>query len=92
MSSPATSATPTDTPGTTNRRLRWIEPAAAARAILRGVERNRAIITVTPLASRVWWLYRLLPGFAASWLGDFSMRRLRREFSSHPERIGGSNG
>lgn len=32
-----------------------------ARAILRGVERNQAIITVTPQARLVWWLYRLSP-------------------------------
>jgi NAD(P)-dependent dehydrogenase (short-subunit alcohol dehydrogenase family) len=56
-----------------------------AQVVVRGVERNRAIITVTPLARRAWWLYRLLPGFSASWLGNFSMRRLRREFSSRPE-------
>jgi NAD(P)-dependent dehydrogenase (short-subunit alcohol dehydrogenase family) len=59
-----------------------------ARVVVRGVERNRAIITVTPLARRAWWLYRLLPGFSASWLGNFSMRRMRREFSSRPEDIG----
>ena len=32
-----------------------------ARAILRGVARNRAIITVTVHARLVWWLYRLAP-------------------------------
>jgi NAD(P)-dependent dehydrogenase (short-subunit alcohol dehydrogenase family) len=32
-----------------------------ARVILRGVRRNKAIITVTPLAGLVWWLYRLSP-------------------------------
>jgi NAD(P)-dependent dehydrogenase (short-subunit alcohol dehydrogenase family) len=55
-----------------------------ARVTLRGVERNRAIITVTPLARRAWWLYRLLPEFAASWFGSFNMRRMRKEFSSRP--------
>jgi NAD(P)-dependent dehydrogenase (short-subunit alcohol dehydrogenase family) len=62
-----------------------------ARVVVRGVERNRAIITVTPLARRAWWLYRLLPQFSASWLGNFSMQRLRREFSSRPENTRGSN-
>jgi short-subunit dehydrogenase len=33
-----------------------------ARVAVRGVRRNRAIITVTPLASRAWRIYRLLPG------------------------------
>ncbi|MGD8516661.1 MAG: hypothetical protein PVG54_06800 [Anaerolineae bacterium] len=33
----------------------------AGRAILRGVERNEAIITVTSQARLVWWLYRLSP-------------------------------
>jgi hypothetical protein len=61
-----------------------------AQVAVRGVERNRAIITVTPLARRAWRLYRLLPGFAASWLGSSSMRRMRREFSSRPEQIGDS--
>ena len=61
-----------------------------ARVAVRGVERNRAIITVTPLASRAWRIYRLLPGFAASWLGNFSMQRMRREFSSRPENGGAS--
>jgi NAD(P)-dependent dehydrogenase (short-subunit alcohol dehydrogenase family) len=33
-----------------------------ADVILRGVERNRAIITVTWTARLVWWVYRLAPG------------------------------
>jgi short-subunit dehydrogenase len=38
-----------------------IEAADCARIILRGVERNRAIIPVTGFARRLWWLYRLCP-------------------------------
>jgi NAD(P)-dependent dehydrogenase (short-subunit alcohol dehydrogenase family) len=37
-------------------------PAYCARVILRGVRRNKAIITVTPLAGFAWWLYRISPG------------------------------
>ena len=58
-----------------------------ARVAVHGVERNHAIITVTPLARRAWWIYRLMPGFAASWLGNLSMQRMRREFSSRPENV-----
>lgn len=40
---------------------RWMRPADCARVILRGVERNKAIITVTALARLLWWLNRLHP-------------------------------
>jgi short-subunit dehydrogenase len=43
-------------------RGRMMPAAACAEVILRGVERNRAIITVTWIARLVWWLYRLAPG------------------------------
>lgn len=43
----------------------FVAPSAAAVAILRGVERNRATI-VFPFSARViWWLYRLHPVFVA---------------------------
>jgi NAD(P)-dependent dehydrogenase (short-subunit alcohol dehydrogenase family) len=61
-----------------------------ARVVVRGVERNRAIITVTPFARRAWLIYRLMPGFAASWLGNLSMQRMRREFSSRPDEVSDS--
>ena len=39
-----------------------LHPAdACARAILRGVARNQAIVTFTALARSGWWLYRLSP-------------------------------
>jgi hypothetical protein len=34
---------------------------ACAKVILRGVARNRAIITVTSGARLIWWAYRLSP-------------------------------
>jgi len=37
-------------------------PEYCARVILRGVRRDKAIITVTPLAGFAWRLYRLAPG------------------------------
>ena len=47
------------------RRL-MVSPAAAARAILRGVTRNTPII-VHPWHSKIgWWLYRLSPGLISS--------------------------
>jgi len=41
--------------------LKFVSPEECARAILKGVQRNRAIIVVTPLAWFVWRLYRLFP-------------------------------
>lgn len=41
---------------------KMMEPDDCARVILRGVERNKAIITVTGLARVAWWLNRLNPG------------------------------
>lgn len=38
-----------------------ISPEKCARTILRGVERNQSIITVTAHARLSWWLYRLMP-------------------------------
>jgi short-subunit dehydrogenase len=40
---------------------KMMEPDDCARVILRGVERNKAIITVTGLARVLWWLNRLSP-------------------------------
>ena len=39
-----------------------LAPESAARAILRGVARNRAVIPVTSFAHVYWRLHRLLPG------------------------------
>lgn len=40
-----------------------------AKVILRGVARNRAIITVTPTARLIWWIYRLSPGVVIALFG-----------------------
>ena len=42
-------------------RFRMMDAADCARVILHGVERNKAIITVTAFARWAWWLYRLHP-------------------------------
>ena len=45
--------------------MRMMDATDFVRVILRGVARNRAIITVTPFARFVWWLYRLRPTLLA---------------------------
>ncbi len=42
-----------------------MEPDDCARVILRGVERNKAIIPVTGFAHVLWWLNRLNPNWTA---------------------------
>jgi NAD(P)-dependent dehydrogenase (short-subunit alcohol dehydrogenase family) len=49
-------------------------PAACARAILRGVRRNRAVIPVTFLAWLVWWLWRLSPNLGLFIAGQMASR------------------
>jgi len=51
------------------------------RVILRGVERNRAIITDTGVTRVLWWLYRLNPGILGPFLkkGVSDIRALRIE-------------
>jgi short-subunit dehydrogenase len=44
--------------------VKFIGPAEAARAILRGVERNQAVIVFPFYARFLWWLTRLHPGIA----------------------------
>lgn len=39
-----------------------MSPEACARRILRGLRKNRAVITVGLSSRLVWWLYRLAPG------------------------------
>ncbi len=51
-------------------------PRKCARAILRGVRRNRAIIPVTTHARLIWWLYRCMPRTFLAVSGTF-FRRLR---------------
>ena len=45
--------------------IKMIDATGCARVILRGVARNRAIITVTAFARFIWWLYRLRPTLLA---------------------------
>lgn len=50
-------------------RLRWPRPSTAdrcARAILRGVDRNAAVILAPASAVWLWWLYRWSPGLYAA--------------------------
>jgi short-subunit dehydrogenase len=50
-----------------------------ARAIVRGVERNRAVIPVTIEARAAWWLSRLSPALASTVsaeLADFARSHL----------------
>jgi NAD(P)-dependent dehydrogenase (short-subunit alcohol dehydrogenase family) len=56
-----------------------------ARVIVRGVERNRAIVTVTGAARISWWLYRLFPGFVTSWLGHWAIQAVRKHFVTKAE-------
>ena len=60
--------------------LRMASAEHCARVALRGVQRDKAIITVTAFARAGWWLYRLLPGFVTGWLGRHMMRRTRRKY------------
>jgi len=74
--------------------LRGVAPALlpvdrCARAILRGVKRNRGIITVTMHARLVWWLYRLAPrSFLWTTARSFRAVRERLRTPSESERGG----
>ena len=57
--------------------FRMMDAADCARCILRGVERNKAIITVTAFARWAWWLYRLHPA-----LLDPIGRKIVKDFRS----------
>ncbi|RMH22151.1 MAG: SDR family NAD(P)-dependent oxidoreductase [Acidobacteria bacterium] len=58
---------------------RMLSPERCARAILRGIERDRAIIPVTAHARLSWWLYRLAP-LPYLRLSQLSLRIVRRWF------------
>lgn len=53
-----------------------------ARVILRGVERNRAIIPVTTFAHGSWLLFRLFPQLVASTMGARLMQLARDRFQT----------
>jgi len=55
-----------------------VSPERCAAVALRGVERNRAIITVTAHAKLFWWLHRLSPNLVIA-LMKWAMRRIREE-------------
>jgi NAD(P)-dependent dehydrogenase (short-subunit alcohol dehydrogenase family) len=61
--------------------FKMADPADCARAILRGVERNQAIIIDTRLNRLFWWLYRLSPTLYGTMMreGARQMRPLREE-------------
>ena len=52
-------------------------PDACARVILRGVEKNKAIIVVTGLAHVIWYLTRLSPNLALRFWGRMFLRPFR---------------
>jgi NAD(P)-dependent dehydrogenase (short-subunit alcohol dehydrogenase family) len=55
---------------------RMMSAPDCAQVILRGIARNKAIITVTPAARLVWWFYRLSPD-AVVYLFQRMARQLR---------------
>jgi NAD(P)-dependent dehydrogenase (short-subunit alcohol dehydrogenase family) len=60
-----------------------IPPEKCARVILRGVERNRAIIMVTANARVLWLLQRVSPGFVR-WIWKMAIRKGRQLKDVHP--------
>ena len=61
--------------------MKMMDATDCARVILRGVERNKAIIADTALTRLLWWLYRLNPAVLGPFLqkGVSDMRALRIE-------------
>jgi short-subunit dehydrogenase len=51
-----------------------LPPEQCARVILRGVERNKAFIVVTPLAKFMWLFHRLKPELVL-WLWQRQMNK-----------------
>lgn len=54
-----------------------ISPEECAMRILRGVERNKALIVITAWAKVMWWLYRISPGLFMR-LAILDVRRARK--------------
>lgn len=54
-----------------------VTPDECAQIVLRGVEKNRAVIVVTLLAKVLWWLYRISPSLAI-WLMTKGLKRHRK--------------
>jgi NAD(P)-dependent dehydrogenase (short-subunit alcohol dehydrogenase family) len=59
-------------------RLKGMTPEECALVILRGVERNKAIIVVTRFAKILWMLQRICPGLVL-WLMQRGMKKSRQE-------------
>ncbi len=59
-------------------------PESCAQVTLEGVRRNKAIITVTPMARTAWWGFRALPG-VATWFGGVGMNLTRKRFGLPPD-------
>jgi NAD(P)-dependent dehydrogenase (short-subunit alcohol dehydrogenase family) len=61
--------------------MRLMDATKCARIVLRGVARNRAIITVTAFARLAWWLYRFQPALLTPIVGKMAReyRVLREE-------------
>jgi NAD(P)-dependent dehydrogenase (short-subunit alcohol dehydrogenase family) len=55
-----------------------MSPEECAAAILRGVERNRAVIVVTRTARALWFLQRISPGLVRRFM-EGRLRRFRKE-------------
>ena len=66
--------------------MRMVEAAKCARVILKGIQRNRAIITDSSISRIMWWLYRMSPGILRSFLekGVSDMRALRIDSRTSP--------
>jgi NAD(P)-dependent dehydrogenase (short-subunit alcohol dehydrogenase family) len=64
--------------------FRLMDAHSAARKILRGVERNRAIIVFPAYARLFWWLGRISPGLIAP-LGRKTVNDFRRTRSDSPD-------
>lgn len=59
-------------------KLKGMSPENCAKAILKGVEKNKAVIMVTVGARFLWWLHRLSPAVVRAIMTYF-LRRNRRE-------------
>ena len=68
----------------TDPRVRLTSADKCAEVVLSGVERNRSIIPVTPLAWTSWLAYRLSPNFLSAALARSMMGFARKHYSTRP--------
>ena len=64
--------------------FKFHDPKYCARVLLRGVRRNKAVITVTPFAAFAWLLFRFSPSLMI-WAGKFGVRRARATYRGRKE-------